>query len=127
MENNLIPGEIAEYKYGANGILYSYSKSVTRTVKNIGGNIALVKQITNGRKVPILVYLCKSPVPDKDTRRFSTQQLPLVYTAMAMVSKPGLSSLIMRLLFQLKTPPIPMKSFTDAHLAEEWLLQYVIE
>lgn len=110
MLNNieLIKGEIADYQY-ADGILYSYSKNPVRTVKNITENIALVKQITNNKKVPLLIYLSNSPVPDKETRKFSSEQLPNVYSAMAMVSKPGLAKFIMNILFNLKTPPIPMK------------------
>jgi hypothetical protein len=117
----LITGEIADYKYDTDGILYSYSKSPKRTVKLIADNIALVKQITGGKKPPLLIYLCDSPIPDKETRRFSAEQLPNVYRAMAMVSKPGLSRLIMNILFRLKSPPIPMKSFTDDEEAREWL------
>ena len=121
----LIKGEIADYHLDSEGILYSYSKSTLRTVKNIAENITLVKQITGGKKVPLLIYLSNSPVPDKETRKFSTEQLPHVYTAMAMVSKPGLAKLIMNILFRFKTPPIPMKSFADDKLAREWLKQYV--
>jgi hypothetical protein len=119
-----IKGEIADYLY-TDGILYSYSKSTLRTVKNISENIALVKQITGYKKVPLLIYLSSSPVPDKATRKFSAEQLPNVYTAMAMVSKPGLAKLIMTILFRFKQPPIPMKSFTDDKAAKEWLLQFL--
>jgi len=121
----LIKGEIADYWLSDDGILYSYSKSPVRTVKNITENIQVVKQITGNKKVPLLIYLSNSPVPDKETRKFSTEQLPNVYTAMAMVSKPGLSKFIMNLLFSLKKPPIPMKSFTDHQEAKEWLKQYL--
>ena len=119
-----IKGEIADYWYD-DGILYSYSKSTLRTVKNISENVALVKQITGNKKVPLLIYLSNSPVPDKETRRFSTEQLPEIYKAMAMVSKPGLSKFIMNILFSLKTPPIPMKSFTNDKEAKAWLKQYI--
>lgn len=121
----LIKGEIADYYLDPDGILYSYSKSPRRTVKNISENIALVKQITGGRKVPLLIYLSNSPVPDKETRKFSTEQLPNVYTAMAMVSKGGLAQLIMNILFKFKPPPIPMKSFSDDQEAREWLKQFL--
>ena len=120
----LIKGEIADYRL-EDGILYSYSKNPKRTVKNISENISLVKKITGNKKVPLLIYLSDSPVPDKETRRFSTEQLPNVYSAMAMVSEPGLSKLIMNILFRLKPPPIPMKSFTDDKKAKEWLMQFV--
>lgn len=121
----LIKGEIADYWYSPEGILYSYSKPPKRTVKNISENIALVKRITGNKKIPLLIYLCNSPVPDKETRKFSTEQLPHVYTAMAMVSPPGLAQLIMRILFKFKPSPIPMKSFTDDEEAKEWLKQFL--
>jgi hypothetical protein len=116
-------GEIATYWFD-DGILVSLSKSPRRTVANITANVALVKQITNNKRVPLLIYLSNSPVPDKETRRFSTTQLPVIYSAMAMVSKPGLAQFIMRILFQLKPPPIPMKSFTNDLEAKEWLKKY---
>ncbi|WP_202621852.1 DUF7793 family protein [Pontibacter russatus] len=117
-------GEIATYWFDG-GILVSLSKSPKRTVANIAGNVALVKQITNNKRAPLLIYLADSPVPDKETRKFSTEQLPLIYSAMAMVSKPGLSKFIMNILFSLKPPPIPMKTFTDDKAAKEWLRQFV--
>jgi len=120
-DNNLIEGEIADYLLTDTGILISYSKSILRTVENISANVALVKKITNNKKVPLLIYLKNSPVPDKETRKFSTEQLPQIYTAMAMVSKPGLAQLIMKILFKFQNPPIPMKSFTDDKKAMEWL------
>jgi len=121
----LIEGEIADYYLDESGILYSYSKSIKRTVENIGRNVTLVKQITGNKPVPLLIYLTDSPVPDKATRQFSTEQLPNIYKAMAMVSKPGLSQLIMSLLFKFQKPPIPMKSFTDDQKAREWLEQFI--
>lgn len=114
-------GEIATYWFEDN-ILISLSKSPKRTVENISGNVALVKKITNNTPVPLLIYLSDSPVPDKATRKFSTEQLPVIYSAMAMVSKPGLAKFIMNILFSLKPPPIPMKSFSDDKEAKEWLL-----
>jgi hypothetical protein len=117
-------GEIATYWFD-NGILISLSKSPRRTVANITGNVALVKQITGNKPVPLLIYLSDSPVPDKETREFSKTQLPVIYSAMAMVSKPGLSKFIMNILFRLSKPPIPMKSFTDDQAAKEWLQQNI--
>ncbi len=121
----LIKGEIADYWLDPDGILHSFSKNPKRTVKNISENITLVKKITGNKKAPLLIYLSNSPVPDKETRKFSTEQLPNVYTAMAMVSKPGLAKLIMNVLFKFKAPPIPMKSFSDAKKAKRWLKQFV--
>lgn len=120
----IIKGEIADY-WMEDGILYSLSKSPRRTVENISANVELVKQITGNKPMPLLIYLANSPVPDKETRTFSTKMLPVIYSAMAMVSKPGLAKFIMNILFKLKPPPIPMKSFTDDKEAKEWLKQFV--
>lgn len=120
----LLTGEIADYRFDGQ-ILYSYSKPVLRTVENIRSNVALVKQITGNRVVPILIYLSKSPVPDKATRRFATSQLPTIYSAMAMVSESGLSQLIMKILFSFSKPPIPMRSFSSDSAGLEWLKELV--
>ncbi|KIA91930.1 hypothetical protein OC25_19325 [Pedobacter kyungheensis] len=125
IDNSLIAGEIADYLLTDTGILVAYSKSILRTVENIAANVALVKEITHNKKVPLLIYLKNSPVPDKATRKFSTAQLPTIYTAMAMVSKPGLAQFIMKLLFKFQNPPIPMKSFTDDKKAMEWLKRFL--
>lgn len=118
-------GAIATY-WMDNGILVSLSKSPRRTVELIKGNVALVKSITGGRPVPLLIYLSNSPMPDKETREFSAKMLPEIYTAMAMVSKSGLGRFIMNLLFSLKPPPIPMKNFTSEEEAKKWLQQFAV-
>ena len=123
-DREIYEGEIATYWF-EDGILVSLSKSPQRTVANITGNVALVKQITGNKRVPLLIYLSKSPIPDKETRTFSTTQLPVIYSAMAMVSKPGLAQFIMNILFSLKPPPIPMKSFNNDKAAKEWLRQFL--
>jgi len=118
-------GEIATYWFEDDGILVSLSKSTVRTVERIANNVALVQRITNNTRVPLLIYLGRSPVPDRATRAFSPQQHPVAYSAMAMVSEPGLSRLIMNLLFRFQQSPIPMKSFTDDTAARAWLRQYL--
>ncbi len=124
-DRQVFEGEIATYWIDDDGILVSLSKNPMRTVANIRENVALVKRITKDKRVPLLIYLSNSPVPDKATRKFSTEQLPNVYTAMAMISEPGLAKFIMNILFKLQSPPIPMKNFTDEKEAKEWLKQYL--
>jgi hypothetical protein len=86
-DKEIFVGEIASY-WIDDGVLFSISKPILRTVENITENISLVKKITKNTKMPLLIYLTNSPVPDKSTRIFSKEQLPNVYKAMAMVSKP---------------------------------------
>ena len=116
--------EIATYWFD-DGILVSLSKSPKRTIANISENVALVKKITNHTPVSLLIFLADSPVPNRETRKFSAEQLPVIYKAMAMVSKPGLAKLIMNLLFRFSPPPIPMKSFSDASDAKAWLMKFL--
>ncbi|MCB0651159.1 MAG: hypothetical protein KDC85_07785 [Saprospiraceae bacterium] len=123
-DKEIFEGKIATYWFD-DGILVSLSKSTRRTVELISDNVSFVKKLTNDHPVPLLIYLVNSPVPDKATRQFSTEKLPEIYSAMAMVSKPGLSRFIMNILFSLKPPPIPMKSFTDDQAAKEWLKQFL--
>ncbi|MEN9973547.1 MAG: hypothetical protein RIS20_1894 [Bacteroidota bacterium] len=120
-KHELMKGEIADYYFSDEGILFSYSKSIKRTVELIDRNVAMVKEITGNKPVPLLIHLVNSPIPDKETQRFSKEKLPEIYSAMAMVSKPGLSAFIMKILFQFQRPPIPMKSFTDEQQALSWL------
>jgi hypothetical protein len=117
-------GEIATYWFDEE-ILVSLSRNPRRTVENIKGNVELVKKITGNKRVPLLIYLSRSPVPDKQTRDFSASQLPVIYSAMAMISPPGLSKFIMNLLFRFKVPPIPMKTFTDENAAKDWLKKFI--
>ncbi|MDQ6813044.1 MAG: STAS/SEC14 domain-containing protein [Bacteroidota bacterium] len=123
-DKEIFEGEIAAY-WIDEGILVSLSKSPKRTVENITQNLALVKTITNNKRTPLLIYLTNSPIPDKATRKFASEKVAEVYTAMAMVSKRGLASLIMNLLFKLKAPPIPMRNFADDKEAKDWLKQFL--
>lgn len=123
-DREIYVGEIADYWFD-DGILISLSKPVKRTEELIRRNVALVQQITHHQRVPLLIYLSKSPVPDKATRRFSATQVPVIYKAMAMVSHPGLSVLVMRMVFALKPPPIPAKGFTNTADAKQWLQQFL--
>jgi hypothetical protein len=123
-DKQIFQGEIADY-WMENGILVSLSKSPKRTVENITNNVALVKSITNNKRVPLLIYLTNSPIPNKETRKFASEKLPEIYTAMAMISKPGLATLIMKVLFKFKAPPIPMRNFTDDKEARQWLKAYL--
>lgn len=117
-------GEIATYWFEGD-VLVSRSKPVLRTVANLTANATLISEITGGKPVPLLIHLTSSPMPDKAARKLSEDLLPKNYSAMAMVSPPGLGRLIMKVIFGLRKPPIPMKVFDEARDARAWLLQFV--
>ncbi len=124
-ESLLIKGEIADYYLDNDGILYSYSKSIKRTVENISRNVTLVKSITGDKPVLLLIYLSNSPMPDKAARKFSKEKLPEIYQAVAMVSESDLGKFIMNVLFKFQKSPIPMKTFPNDSEALIWLKQYM--
>jgi hypothetical protein len=122
-DREIFESAIAHYWF-EDGILISRSKSVLRTVENISANADLIRQISNGKPVPLLTYLSKSPMPDKQTRQLSAEIVPQIYRAMAMVSEPGLSAFIIKVVFAFQRPPIPMKNFSNAADARNWLLTH---
>jgi hypothetical protein len=117
--------EISTFWFDSSGILYSLSKSPTRTIENTRQNFELVKRISKNKKICHLTFLSKSGIPDKQTRTYVTSELPNVYKAMALVSKSGLGKVIMNILFGLKPPVLPMKTFSTEAKAKEWLKQYL--
>ncbi len=120
----LYKSEIATYWLDDDGVLNSISNSVVRTVENVTASMALVKRITKDRRVAHIAFLCPSPIPSQATRNLVARELPDLYTAMAMVSQGGLGKVIMNVLFHLRKPPIPMKSFASEQLARVWLQQF---
>lgn len=113
--------ELGTYWFDEEGILNSISSPTQRTMQNTRANFDLVQRLSAGNKPCLLVQLCNSPVPTRETRAYVKKRLPETYTAMAMLSDSGVGELIMNLLFKLQAPPIPMKTFRDEKTARAWL------
>lgn len=125
LDREIFETELATYWWSDDNYLVSLSKNVLRTVDNLKSNSEVIQKITNNKPVPLLIYLTDSPIPGKEAREISTLLLPINYSVMAMVSKPGLGAFIMKFLFSLKKSPIPLKAFTDEHAAKAWLLSKI--
>lgn len=121
----LFETEISTYWMGDDGILYSTSKPPRRTIENTSENFATVRRVTNNKKTPLLTYLGMSSKPDKATRDFVAQELPKVYTAMAIVSPSPLGKIVMNIIFSMNAPTIPMKTFSNDSDAKEWLKHHL--
>ena len=91
-------------------------------MENLKANAELVAEVTGGRPFPLLIFLADSPMPDKAARKLSNELLPKNYSAMAMMARSGLANFIITILFGLRKPPIPMRSFSDVRDAKTWLL-----
>ncbi|MFN8299526.1 MAG: STAS/SEC14 domain-containing protein [Chitinophagales bacterium] len=113
--------ELGTYWFDEEGILNSVSSPAKRTLENTRYNFDLVQKLSEGSKPCLLVQLCKSPIPSRETQAYVKQRLPDTYTAMAMLSDSGVGELIMNILFKLQKPPIPMKTFKDEEKARAWL------
>jgi hypothetical protein len=120
----IFASEIGKYWFDDQGILISESSNVKRDMRNMPANIAMLKRITGGKPVCLIVHLTNSPRPDKETLAYVREEMPKVYKAMAMVTKSGVAKVIMALLFKFKPPPIPMKTFSNEDEARQWILQY---
>jgi len=118
-------GPFGTYWFDDDGILNSSSNSVRRTLEAARENIALIKRMTQNRPVCLLVHVKYSPKPDRATRDLVSKELPNLYKAMAMVSPSGVGKLIMTVLFALKPPPIPMKTFSNELAAKKWLQKFL--
>lgn len=116
---------LGTYWFDEEGILNSVSSPAKRTMKNTRYNFDLVQRVSAGRKPCLLVKLCSSPVPSRETQAYVKRRLPDTYTAMAMLSDSGIGELIMNILFKLQAPPIPMRTFRNEEKAREWLRSFL--
>jgi hypothetical protein len=121
----IFESEIGTYWFDESGILISKSKKTKRDLRNIKENAALIKRISGGKPPCLVVHLTYSPKPDKETLEYVAQELPNIYTAMAMVSKSRLAGFIMSVLFRFKPAPIPMRVFSNEVEAKAWIKGYL--
>ncbi len=113
--------ELAKYWRVSPDIIYAASKSTNRTVETIASNVALVKSLNDYKPVKLIISIAKSPVPDKPTRELAAKELPLTYSAMAMIAPNKLTGFIINLIYGMKKPPIPMKTFSNFEDARDWI------
>ncbi len=114
--------DLATYWEVEPGVFYAASKSTDRTIESIRENVALVKSLNQQKPVKLIIQIAKSKVPDKATRAFAAKELPLTYSAMAMITSNKLAGFIINLIYGLKKPPIPIKSFTSYEEAYAWIV-----
>ena len=113
--------ELAKYWRVDSQIVYAESKPCSRTVETIAANVALVKSLNDYKPVKLIISIAKSPVPDKATRELAAKELPLTYSAMAMIAPNKLTGFIINLIYGMKKPPIPMKTFSNFEDAHRWI------
>ena len=113
--------ELAKYWRVDPNTIYAESKPSNRTVETIASNVALVKSLNESKPVKLIISIAKSPVPDKATRELAAKELPLTYSAMAMIAPNKLTGFIINLIYGMKKPPVPMKTFSNFEEAHRWI------
>lgn len=113
--------ELAKYWRVTPDIVYAESKSTARTIETIASNVALVKSMNDNKPVKLIISIAKSPVPDQATRELAAKELPLTYAVMAIIAPNKLIGFIINLVYGMKKPPIPMKTFSNFKDARNWL------
>lgn len=104
-------------------LLIFWEKPVRATIENISRHRELVSELTEGRRLPLLIYLKETPRPDTETRLEAAKGLVKHYIAIALISSPELAQDTIRL-FYLDQSDIPVKNFTDDWAAKRWLKQF---
>ncbi len=113
--------ELATYWRVDADTIYAASKPSSRTVETIASNVALVKSLNDQKPVKLIISIAKSSVPDKATRELAAKELPVTYSAMAMIAPNKLTGFIINLIYGMKKPPIPMKTFSNFEDAYRWI------
>jgi hypothetical protein len=129
LENiELIRGEISDYKFGNDGILYSYQKNIKPTLKSVQENHNLIKKITNGSRVPILRFSSKNYYVKKSISALIISQYPINCTAMAIYNKSRFLTIASNIFYNTSNfngiLRLPVKFFSNEDKAIEWLKEY---
>jgi hypothetical protein len=107
------------------GILYSRPRTeenVRQTREQVLAEMAKLKQITGGKKVPMIIEAHpRASSPDKDDRDFLAKQLEEVTEAMALITTNAVNKMVANLFFLFNPAPYPMKMFTNVPDARKWL------
>jgi hypothetical protein len=107
------------------GILYSRTKNIPRTLENMKESIRLIKEILGNKKVCTIVETTKLQPLNKETREYMQSQLPGIYKAMAVISQSAMGIMVAKISFQLNKPLYPTKMFSNEKEAKEWIKQYL--
>ncbi|CAN0015426.1 unnamed protein product [Chrysoparadoxa australica] len=120
-ETRVLTTELADMELDSLGILTLKTKPVELTENNICETFDLVKQTTNGKKLPILVDNSLSAPYDSKLNNLMEEQVNQIATGIAVLSNSTVSLLIVKVFLSLKKTPVPIKIFKSRKNAMSWL------
>lgn len=106
------------------GILHKVSKSVPRTTENVKDLYAVIRKMTNGKKVCAMIEVSKEAISMKETRELLKEEIPKTFSALAIITSTPLGQMIGILLTVLAPTHIPAKVFSNVDDAKEWLREH---
>lgn len=107
------------------GIVITIGKAESQDTEVARENMVYTKKATAGKPRPLLVDITKVKSMSKGAREeYVKQQEEPVITAVALLTNSGIGSMIANIFMGLNKPYVPVKMFTDALKAKDWLMLY---
>ena|ERR1700741_2209005 len=115
--------------FDEDGILYSIPKAGAPQPQTREEGIAMMdefrKLVNNKKTCMVSLTDSSAPPPKKEDRDWIANELNSIVKALAIVSNSPLSRMVANLFFGFKPPAYPVKFFSNATDAKEWIKQYV--
>jgi hypothetical protein len=118
-------GELADFWFDDDGILYAVSKMTPRTIEKQKANYDLIREITGNKRVCLLADNTLTYEQDDPTRDYMAAEVPKVFKAMAVTSRTIFGKAVSDTFLYYHGTPVPIKTFNDEIEAKEWLKQYL--
>ena len=107
------------------GIIITIGKAESQDTEVARENMAYTKKVTAGKPRPLLVDITRVKSMTKGAREeYVKQEEERIITAVALLSNSSIGSVIANIFMSLNKPFVPVKMFTDALKAKDWLRQY---
>jgi hypothetical protein len=113
--------EMATVWFDEEGILCVVVKNGPRNVSSMNDYYQFVNKITNGKKVRILTDITGASPMDTETRAHAARILPMLFSAMAIISDSHIGLLMGQTFLELSDQPYPTGIFQNSEEALAWL------
>ena len=115
--------------FDEDGVLYSVPKPnapLTQSREEALAQMHEFRKLVGHKKTcMILVTDSSAPPPKKADRDWIAKELDSITKAMGIISTSPLSRMVANLFFGFKPPSYPVKFFSNANDAKEWIKQYL--
>jgi hypothetical protein len=106
------------------GILCSVCKNVRRTVEKQKTMFALIRKITDNKKVCYLADSNDTGPLDQEARKHCNVEIPKLFKAVAFIAHTPTGQLAMNTFLTFSPQNLPMRLFQHREEARHWIRQY---